>query len=506
MTVTDKAPEPASTPANGSVAPDTFDSLNPATGEVVGTFPIHGADAVAEAVDSAREAATWWSSLSFDTRRQHLRAWKAQIATHLDDFGELSHRENGKPVDDAVLEAVLAIDHIDWASRNARRVLGPRRISSGLLMLNQKAELEYQALGVVGVIGPWNYPIFTPMGSIAYALAAGNAVVFKPSELTPAIGQWIVDRFHDAVPEHPVLQLVTGFGETGNALCTSGVDKIAFTGSARTGRKVMAACAANLTPVLMECGGKDAMIVDRDADLDAAVDAAIWGGMSNAGQTCVGIERIYVVDEVHDEFVDRLGRQVAAVTAGEGPRADYGPMTMPSQIEVVKRHIDAAAGSGATALIGGPESVKAPFVEPVVYLDVPEDNPAVQEETFGPTLVINRVRDADEAVERANGTGYGLAAAVYAKRRGVELARRVRSGMASVNSVLAFAAIPGLPFGGVGESGFGRIHGDDGLREFSRPKAITSQRFPIPVNLMSFSRDPKSMELVKTIIRFVHGR
>src|SRR5215469_1735953 len=287
---------------------EVFHSLNPATDEVIGTYPVFGEQDVAAAVERAREAAAWWAGLGWAGRQQRLLAWKSYLTRYLGRLAELVHTETGKPVADAQLEILLAIVHIDWAAKHARRVLRRRRVRSGVVALNHAATLEYQPFGVVGVIGPWNYPVFTPMGSIAYALAAGNAVVFKPSELTPAIGKWIVDAFERANPDmpHKVLQLITGTGETGAALCRSGVDKIAFTGSARTGRKVMAACAENLTPVVIEGGGKDSLLVDEDADLDAAADAAIWGGMSNAGQTCVGVERVYVHEQVHDQFLAKL--------------------------------------------------------------------------------------------------------------------------------------------------------------------------------------------------------
>ena len=215
------------------------------------------------------------------------------------------------------------------------------------MAINQAATLEYQPLGVVGVIGPWNYPVFTPMGSIVYALAAGNAVVFKPSELTPAVGGWLVGSFAEVVPEQPVLQLVTGAGPTGEHLARSAVDKIAFTGSAATAKKVMAACAQNLTPMVAECGGKDALIVAADADLDAAADAAAWGALSNAGQTCVGIERVYVAEDVYHSFLEKLADRMAEVRPGEDREADYGPMTLPGQIDVIERHIaDALARGG----------------------------------------------------------------------------------------------------------------------------------------------------------------
>jgi acyl-CoA reductase-like NAD-dependent aldehyde dehydrogenase len=478
----------------------TFDSLEPATGEVYASFPVHGAAEVAAAVARAREASGWWQGLGYAGRKDRLDGWKALIAKRLPELGEVVHRENGKPVGDAQLEAVLAVDHIAWAAKNARRVLGPRRVPSGLMMANQAATLEYQAFGVVGVIGPWNYPVFTPMGSIAYALAAGNTVVFKPSEYTPAVGKWLVDVFAEVVPDHDVLQLITGLGETGAALCRAGVDKIAFTGSARTGKKVMAACAENLIPVLMECGGKDSMIVDDDANLDAAADAALWGGMSNAGQTCIGIERVYATEKAYDGFLAKLTEKARKVEPG----VSYGHITMPSQVDIIRTHIADALARGGTAVTGG--DIDGTLVQPTVLTGVPEDSLAVQEETFGPTITVTRVKDADEAIALTNATSYGLAGSVFSKRRGVEIARQLRSGMTSVNSVLAFAGVPGLPFGGSGDSGFGRIHGDDGLREFTRAKAITRQRFALPLPLMSFERTAKTDRLLVKAIRLLHGR
>src|ERR687889_2797508 len=280
----------------------TFESTNPASGAVVGVFPIHDADAVEETVERARPAAETWAALGFDGRRTRLAAFRGYLARRINEVADLVHRENGKPHADAILEITLAIDHLAWAGAHARKTLGPRKVSAGMLAADHAAYLEYQPLGVVGVIGPWNYPVFTPMGSIAYALAAGNAVVFKPSEYTPGVGRWLAATFAEVI-EQPVLQVVTGLGETGAALCRAGVDKLAFTGSTATGKKVMAACSETLTPVLREAGGKDAMIVDEDADLDAAADATIWGAAANAGQTCAGVERVYVHERVYDDFL-----------------------------------------------------------------------------------------------------------------------------------------------------------------------------------------------------------
>ncbi len=484
----------------------TFDSLNPASGEIIGTFPIHTGAEVDYAVAAARAAALWWGALGFDGRERRLRDWARDITVRLDALAAVIHQENGKPLTDARLEVVGVIEHLHWAATHARAVLGRRTVGRSWLFPNHKPSVGYRPYGVVGVIGPWNYPAFTPMGSIAYAIAAGNAVVFKPSEFTPAIGQWLIESFKQAVPEEPVLQLVTGYGETGAALSTSGVGKLAFTGSTATAKLVMAACAQTLTPVLLECGSKDALIVAEDADLGAAAQAAVWGAMSNSGQTCVGVERVYAVDAIYDEFLSRLAVEARRPRPGNDAGADYGPITMPDQLRVIREHIDDALDHGATALVGGRDSVHPPYVDPTILLDTPEDRPAVTEETFGPTITVGRVRDIDEAIERANGTAFGLSSAVFSRGRGMEIAGRLRAGMTSINSVITFAVIPSLPFGGVGASGFGRIHGADGLREFSWSHAIVDQQVPGPLILQSFGRSTVLTRALFAAVRLRYGR
>src|SRR5215831_13795099 len=489
-------------------APETFNSVNPATSEVIATFPVFGQAEVDETVERAHDAAVWWASLDWKERQTRLLAWKSHITRYIGRLAELMHTETGKPLADAQLEILLAIVHIDWAARHARKVLGPRRVRSGLVAINQSATLEYQPLGVVGVIGPWNYPVFTPMGSIVYALAAGNAVVFKPSELTPAVGGWLVSSFAEVVPEQPVLQLITGAGATGEWLARSAVSKIAFTGSAATAKKVMAACAQNLTPIVAECGGKDALIVAAEADLDAAADAAAWGALSNAGQTCVGIERVYVAESVYHSFLEKLNDSVSKLRPGEDDGASYGPMTLPGQVDVVERHLADAVARGGRAEYGGLDSVRAPYVDPVVLVDVPAESAAVREETFGPVVTVTPVPSLTDAVRLANASPYALGSAVFTKRRraGLRAARALRAGMTSVNSVITFAAVPSLPFGGSGESGFGRIHGADGLREFSRAKAITRQRMRPPVRTTTFRRTPRDTERIVKLVTMLHGR
>jgi aldehyde dehydrogenase (NAD+) len=479
----------------------SFASLNPATGEQLATFEVHTDQDVRAAVARAKQAAIWWAELGEPGRRQRLRAWRGLLVRRTDELAGLITRENGKPLDDAVIEVTLAVAHLSWASGHARRILGRRPVGPGLLALNHTATLEYLPFGVVGVIGPWNYPVHTPMGSISYALAAGNAVVFKPSEYTSAVGRWLVDSFAEVVPEQPVLQLITGYGQTGAALCTAGVDKLAFTGSAVTGRKVMAACAVHLTPCVVECGGKDPLIVAADADLELAAEQAVWGAMTNAGQTCAGVERVYVERAVYERFSARVAERARGLRVGE----QYGPITMPGQLEVIAGHIDDALDRGGRALVGGPDSVRPPYVDPVVLADVPADSAAVTDETFGPTLVLTEVVDLDEAVALANRGRYGLGASVFSRRHGSTVARRLDAGMVSINAVLTYASIPGLPWGGSKDSGFGRIHGPDGLREFARSRVITSQRFSGPVRLATFEKSRNAVGQLKRLARLRWG-
>ena len=486
----------------------TFASLDPRDGTVLAEYPIAGREEVALAVERARAAARWWAGQGPRGRREWLLEYKRAISARAPELASLISAETGKPDEDATLEIMLAVSHLEWAAKNADRVLRRRPVSAGLLMGNQAAYVEYQPYGVVGAIGPWNYPVFTPMGTLSYAMAAGNAVVFKPSELTPGVGVWLAEVWDSLGASQPLIQTITGDGSTGNALCKAGVDKLAFTGSAATGRKVMAACAETLTPVVIEGGGKDALLIDRDADLDAAAEQAVFGAMGNAGQTCAGVERIYVHRDVHEAFVHKFTARVRALTPGNSTSSSYGPMTLPAQVDIIRRHVKDAIARGGKAVLGGEESVGERVVEPVVLVDVPEDSTAVTEETFGPTVVINPVADLEEAMERANAGSYGLGGSIFTgnKKRGLALAGTLDVGMVSVNSFLAFAGIPALPFGGSGDSGFGRIHGADGLREFARPKAITAQRFPSPLNLMTMTRKPRDIKIVKWMLANVQGK
>jgi len=482
---------------------DRLSSYDPATNDLLGTVPIDDAAAVDAAVARARITSAGWGALSFAARAQQLTAFRVAIAAHTDELAELLRRENGKPELEALTEIMMALGHLQHATACAEAALAPRRVSAGLLA-NFRATISYHPLGVIGVIGPWNYPLFTPFGSIAYALAAGNAVVWKPSELTPLIAVKVAAIAAKAFALPDLLQVVTGAGATGAALARSAVDKIAFTGSAATGRRVMIAAAERLTPVLLELGGKDPMIVADDADLAKAAEACVYGALTNAGQACISVERVYVADAVHDKFVHEVVQQVRALKVG-GDDGHLGAMTSAAQIAIVRDHLEDAIAKGAKVLTGGPGAISGAYIQPTVLTGVDHRMKVMSDETFGPVIPIQRVSSLDEAVRLANDTRYGLGSTVFAGKAARALAGQLRAGMTSINSVVAFAGIPSLPFGGIGDSGFGRIHGDEGIREFTRVKSTAEQVMAIPLNMMSF-RQPKEMPgRLRAMIKQLYG-
>jgi len=489
--------------ATAAQSTDRLSSTNPATGEVIGTVPIMTAADVDAAVARARVAAETWSTRSFAARTEELVAFRKAIAAAAPEIAELLHRENGKPLLEALVEVMMALGHIQHATAIAEKAMTPKKVGAGMLA-NFRASISYHPLGVIGVIGPWNYPLFTPMGSIAYALAAGNAVVWKPSELTPLLALEIerIAKKTFALPD--LLQVVTGAGATGAALAKSAVDKIAFTGSAATGKRVMQAASERLTPVLLELGGKDPMIVDADADLAKAAEAAVYGALTNAGQACISVERVYVNEAVHDQFVEEVVKQVRDLKVG-GDDGHLGAMTSPAQVTIVRDHLEDAVAKGAKVLTGGPDAISGNYIQPTVLTNVDHRMKVMTEETFGPVLPIAKVRSVDEAVKLANDSKYGLGSSVFAGKAARAIADRLRAGMTSINSVMAFAGIPTLPFGGIGDSGFGRIHGEEGIREFTRIKSTAEQAFSLPLNMMSF-RQPKDMPTkLRGMIKQLYG-
>jgi aldehyde dehydrogenase (NAD+) len=484
----------------------TFTSTNPSNGQVVGRYPIFTAKEVAHAVEQARTASEEWIKLGFSGRKKVLLNWSTFIINNVEQISELISLETGKPLSDSRLEVANTVNHIGWAARHAEEIMRTSHRAPGALMANMSATVERSPLGVVGVIGPWNYPIFTPMGSIAYALAAGNTVVFKPSEYTPGVGMWIHESFNSIAPFAGVFTTITGLGETGNALCTSAINKLSFTGSTRTAKLVAAACATQMTPVVLECGGKDPVIVAADANIERAVDATIWSAMANAGQSCIGAERVYVDEKVADIFIEKAIALASALKAGSPGEGNYGAATMPSQIGVITSHVKAAIKDGGKFAYGSLKSIQEPFVQPVILVDVPENSTAVREETFGPIIIINRVKSMKQAIELSNDSRYGLGANIWSKRQGKKIASQLHCGMVAINSTFSFAAISSVPFGGVKDSGYGRIHGPEGLLEYTYARTVVRTRVNLPLKILSFKRTKATDRLIVRAARLLKGR
>lgn len=450
----------------------------PSSGRLLGDVPIHQAPEVRAAVDAARAAAVEWAALHPRERSRRLMEVHRVLGERAGDMADLIQAETGKPEVEALSEVVVVLDLLAWLARAVPKHLRRERVSSGWMVWKQAWTIR-EPWGVVGVISPWNFPFVLAAEPVLTALATGNGVVLKPSEFSPFTGLRLQEIVRRAGLPPDLLGVVTGGGGTGAALVQGGIDRLIFTGSSATGRQVMAAAAEALVPVTLELGGKDPAIVLEDADLDRAARGIVWGAFYNAGQACLSVERVYAVDRVHDALVGRLASRVRELRVGSGPSSDVGPMVTPFQLKRVEEHLNDALARGARLVAGGGRTDPASnLLVPALLVNVDDGMRLMREETFGPILPVVRVRDAEEAVARANRTGFCLFASVWTRdrARGESLALRIRAGGVSVNDVISHWAIPSLPMGGVGESGFGRSRGLEGLREFTRVKSILVDR------------------------------
>ena len=492
-------------------AVETVEVANPATGETFASIPVDSPQAVAATVARVRANQPAWEGLGFDGRRRWMNRLRDWLLDNSERVAETMQAETGKVRAEAMFESGYLTDLVNFYGSKAEKFRGETKVRPhSLLTATHKLRVRYRPHQVVGLISPWNFPLILSIGDAIPAMMAGCAVVLKPSEFTPLSVQEVVDAWRNEIGGPDILACVQGTADTATALVDES-DFIGFTGSDRVGRLVMARAAETLTPVSLELGGKDPMVVLDGSNLERAVNAAAWGGMTNSGQVCMSIERIYVEEPVYDEFVEKLTEKVGSLKQGpDGAEygCDVGAMTSPNQIKHVAAQVDDAIGKGARALTGGKRADgPGDYYEPTVLVDVDHSMGLMRDESFGPVVGVMKVADSEEAVRLANDTRYGLSATVFGPSRRAEgVARRIECGAVNVNDVLFNYAVPGVPMGGWKESGIGYRHAEYGIRKYCRSESIVSARFSTDDEPLWFPYTKSRRDLVNKLTTFVTAR
>jgi acyl-CoA reductase-like NAD-dependent aldehyde dehydrogenase len=472
-----------------------IEKLSPVDGRLVGTVQCVLPDEVPALVERARRAQAKWAKVPTRARGKYILRLSEIIADRAEELATAIAAETGKPVFEALTHEVMPIaDLAHYFGKHSHEILARRPIALHLLK-HRRSYLHFVPRGVIGVISPWNFPFGIPSGDVIMAIAAGNGVVLKPSELTPLIAQKLKELVVAAGIDADLMQVAVGYGDVGAALVKAGINMLHFTGSVPTGKKVAAACGERLIPCVMELGGKDAAIVLDDADLDHAARVIVHGAFTNSGQVCASIERVYAVAAIYEPLLERMAALAKGLRQGDGLKddIDLGPMITPSQLAVVKGHVEQARARGATVRLGG-NAHGSQYFEPTLLTEVTDDMAICAEESFGPLLPVMRVADADEAIARANRSRYGLSAYVFTRntRRGREVAERLEAGTVDVNDALLTHAMPETPWGGVKDSGIGHTHSDDGLRHMCEARHVNYSVLPPFVFPWVFPYDPQT--------------
>jgi acyl-CoA reductase-like NAD-dependent aldehyde dehydrogenase len=484
----------------------------PATGQVVGSVPAATSVEVEAVAARLRTAQPVWQQMGVDGRARWLGKWRDWLLDHSDDLSTVLQLETGKSWGDARIE-IASLQFINYWIDNAAEFLADESVRPyGAVNAAKKLTISYEPYSLVGVITPWNTPLSMPMLDIPAALMAGCAVLSKPSEVTPLVWQMAVDGWKQ-IGAPDVLDAVHGFGATGAALVDA-VDYVMFTGSVDTGRRIAVAAAQRLIPCSLELGGKDAMIVCADADLDRAADGAVWGAFAYTGQVCISVERCYVEEPVYDEFVSKVVAKTSQLRQGMDAEHDFscdvGSMTTAQQLAVVSGHVNDAVRKGAKVLVGGKSGDPAGlFYEPTVLVDVDHDMKCMREETFGPTLPIMKVRDAAEAIEKANDSELGLSGSVWTqdKNKGMALARKMNTGTVNINNVIANALQLPVPLEGWNDSGVGsRSGGAAGIRKYCKTKSIVAERVAMKKEPLWYPYSRKKGKIIGALVRMTSAR
>jgi acyl-CoA reductase-like NAD-dependent aldehyde dehydrogenase len=500
--------------SNGGTGTTTIGVENPATGELITTIPVLGANEIAELAARARAAQPGWEAMGFEGRGRIMRRAQKWMLDNADRVIDVVVSESGKTHEDAQLADLgYTVSALGFWAKEAEKYLADERVPSwnNPVAAGKKLIIRYAPVGVAGIIGPWNYPIANSFGDCIPALMAGNSVILKPSEVTPLSSLLMQEMMIECGLPPDVFQIATGDGTTGAALIRH-VDVIMFTGSSRTGRSVMKEAADALIPCYLELGGKDPMIVCRDADIERAANAASFYSMNNGGQVCISVERVYVEEPVYDAFVQKVTDNIKQLRqgapAGVGS-VDIGAVTFPPQMDIIDSHVRDAVDKGAKVLTGGhPRTGSGRFYEPTVLVDVDHSMTCMKDETFGPTIPIMKIQDPEEGVRLANDSEYGLQASVWTKdvRRGEELARQIHAGVVCVNDAQVNYTALNLPMGGWKESGLGTRHGANGIRKYTKIQSLLVTRRALKREPFMFPYRAKRTMMLRRMFNVLYGR
>ena len=477
--------------------------LNPSTLDEVGEVDITDVEKVHVCIESSKKYKDW-SSLSLKDRCKAITKFRKAIVANADLIQSTLKKETGKKDFDVFVEYFTVLEHLKQMPSIAKKSLKREYRNSGL-MKNKKSFVVYEPLGTAGIISPWNYPFATPIISSLEALIVGNNVVLKPSEHTPLTPKVVKEIWDKHIGYKDAFQIINGCGDIGKELVESkNIDVVCFTGSTKVGKIIAQQCAQTLKPVLLELGGKDPMIVLKDSNLDRAVESAAFGGLSNAGQTCISVEEIFVENEISEEFIKKISKKIKSISSGSAKSNDLGPMIVSENMEKVEAHLKQVEGS--CNIIRGINNEDSRYIAPTLVIEPPENSRIVNEETFGPVITVRSFDDEKHLLSMIHKTGYGLSASIFGKnkKRITQISSSIKTGNVSINDVLTHYGIASLPFGGEGLSGMGRSHGPEGLKALCRIKSIVVNKFNFINEPWWFGRPASIEEILKKVINLLY--